>query len=93
MDVVLSDAPVTPSLNIRAYNHPLGDCEVSGSGTPALAKTYRRGFPKSLDGAPILLPTADTAIRRGLDQWFAAHGIRPVVVGEFEDYALLRVFG
>ena len=93
LDVVLSDAPVTPSLNVRAYNHALGESEVIWVGTPALAKVYRRGFPRSLDGAPILLPTDDTAIRRDLDQWCAAQGIRPVVVGEFEDYALLRAFG
>jgi LysR family transcriptional activator of nhaA len=93
LDVVLSDAPVAPSLNIRAYNHPLGECEVLWVGTPAMARKYRRGFPRSLDGAPVLLPTDDTAIRRGIDQWCAAQGVRPVVVGEFEDYALLRVFG
>jgi LysR family transcriptional activator of nhaA len=93
LDVVLSDAPVTPSLNIRAFNHPLGDCGVTWMGAPALAKTHRRGFPQSLDGAPVLLPTNDTAIRRGLDQWFDKRGLRPVVVAEFEDYALLRAFG
>lgn len=93
LDVVLSDAPVTPSLNIRAYNHPLGETQVSWVATPALAAKYRRGFPKSLEGAPVLLPTEDTALRRGIDQWCATQGIRPVVVGEFEDNALLRVFG
>ena len=62
-------------------------------GSPALARAHRRGFPRSLDGAPILLPTSDTVIRRGLDQWLASQGIRPIVVGEFEDYSLLRVFG
>jgi LysR family transcriptional activator of nhaA len=93
LDVVLSDAPVTPNLNVRAYNHALGDSEVIWMGTPALAKAYRRGFPRSLDGAPMLLPTDDTAVRRDIDQWCAAQAIRPVVVGEFEDYALLRVFG
>src|SRR5688572_33477512 len=67
LDVVLSDTPVTPSLNVRAYNHPLGECGVSWMGTPALAKSLRRSFPKSLDGAPVLLPTDDTAIRRDLD--------------------------
>lgn len=60
--------------------------------TPALAKTLRRGFPKSLDGVPVLLPTADTAIRRALDQWLDQHNVRPIVAGEFEDYALLREF-
>lgn len=93
LDVVLSDAPVTPSLNVRAYNHPLAEYEIVWMATKPLARRHRRRFPKSLDGAPVLLPTDDTAIRRGLDQWCAAQGIRPVMTGEFEDYALLREFG
>lgn len=92
LDMVLSDAPVTPSSNIRAYSHRLGASEEIWVATSALAKTLRRGFPKSLDGAPILMPTGDTAIRRALDQWLDQHEVRPVVVGEFEDYALLREF-
>lgn len=93
VDVVLSDAPVTPTLNLRLYNHHLGDCGVVWMAAPELAKQYGRGFPKSLNGAPVLLPTDDTAIRRRLDQWFAGFGIEPKLVAEFEDYALLRVFG
>jgi LysR family transcriptional activator of nhaA len=92
IDVVLSDAPITPSLNVRAYSHPLGSCEVLWMATPALAKTLRRGFPKSLDGVPILLPTDDTAIRRTLDQWLDRQNVRPIMIGEFEDYAMLREF-
>lgn len=92
LDVVLSDSPVTPSLNLRAYNHHLGGCDVSWMAAPALAKSLRAGFPKSLDGAPLLLPTSDTAIRRALDQWVDRHDVRPLVAGEFEDYALLREF-
>jgi LysR family transcriptional regulator, transcriptional activator of nhaA len=92
LDVVLSDSPVTPSLNLRAYNHHLGGCDVSWMAAPALAKSLRAGFPKSLDGAPLLLPTSDTAIRRALDQWLDRHDVRPLVVGEFEDYALMREF-
>jgi LysR family transcriptional activator of nhaA len=93
VDLVLSDAPVTPTLNVRAYNHLLGECGVAWIGAPDLAKRYRRNFPRSLNGAPILLPTDDTAIRRKLDRWFALHGIRPNMVGEFDDFALLRAFG
>jgi LysR family transcriptional activator of nhaA len=92
VDVVLSDSPVTPSVNDQAYNHPLGECGASWMATPALAKKLRRGFPKSLNGAPMLLPTADTAIRRSLDQWLDKQGIQPLIIGEFEDYALLREF-
>lgn len=92
IDVVLSDAPITPSLNVRAYSHSLGGCEEIWMATPTLAKTLRRGFPKSLDGVPVLLPTDDTAIRRALDQWLDKHDVRPLMIGEFEDYALLREF-
>jgi LysR family transcriptional activator of nhaA len=92
LDVVLSDAPVGPTVSVRAFNHLLGESPVVFMGTAELAKSHRRNFPKSLDGAPMLLPTNDTAIRRSLDQWFEATGIRPTIVGEFEDYALLREF-
>lgn len=92
-DVVLSDAPVTPTMNVQVYSHQLGTTGVVWMGVKRLAKMYARGFPKSLDGAPILLPTDDTAIRLRIDQWFASLGVRPKVVGEFEDYALLRAFG
>jgi LysR family transcriptional activator of nhaA len=92
VDVVLSDAPITPSLNVRAYSHSLGTCEVLWMATPTLAKTLRRSFPKSLDGVPVLLPTDDTAIRRALDQWLDRQDVRPVLIGEFEDYAMLREF-
>ena len=92
IDVVLSDAPLTSNLNVRAYSHPLGSCGVSWMATPTLAKTLRRGFPKSLDAVPMLLPTADTAIRRALDHWLDKQDVHPLMVGEFEDYALLREF-
>ena len=90
--VVLSDAPITPSLNVRAYSHSVGTSEVLWMATPTLAKTLRRTFPKSLNGVPVLLPTDDTAIRRALDQWFEKQDLRPVMIGEFEDYAMLREF-
>jgi LysR family transcriptional activator of nhaA len=93
VDVVLSDAPVTPSLNVRAYNHHLGECGLVWMAVPSLAKVHRATFPRSLDAAAVLLPTDDTAIRRSLELWFDKLGIRPLVVGEFEDYALLREFG
>ena len=93
VDVVLSDAPMAPSSSVRAYNHHLGACGVVWLGAPALAGTRRKGFPQSMAGAPVLLPTADTDFRRGIEQWFERHDLRPVVVAEFEDYALLREFG
>lgn len=93
VDLVLADAPLSPSLRIRAFSHLLGECGICFFAVPALAAAYRRGFPASLAGAPVLLPTDNTTLRRSLDQWFDAQGLRPQVVGEFEDSALLKVFG
>jgi LysR family transcriptional activator of nhaA len=89
LDVVLSDAPVGPSIRIRAFSHLLGECGVVFLATPELAAAHKRKFPKSLDGAPMLLPTETSALRRALDHWFGARGVRPKVVGEFDDSALL----
>jgi LysR family transcriptional activator of nhaA len=93
LDVVLADAPLNPSIRIRGFNHLLGECSVVFFGSEKLAAEYRRGFPGSLDGAPVILPTENTTLRRTLDQWFTTRGVRPRLVGEFEDSALLTVFG
>jgi LysR family transcriptional activator of nhaA len=93
LDVVLADRPSEPSFKVRAFSHLLGECGVSFLGTEALARAHRRGFPRSLDGAPFLLPMENTTLRRSLEQWFEAQGIRPMAVSEFEDSALLTVFG
>jgi LysR family transcriptional activator of nhaA len=93
LDVVLTDIPISPGSKIRAFSHLLGECGVSLLGTPALVAAHARGFPRSLDGAPFLLPAENTALRRSLEQWFDAEGIRPRVCGEIADPALLKVFG
>ena len=93
LDLVLSDSPIGPEVKVRAFNHLLGECGVSVFGTKDLATRYRRRFPASLEGAPFIIPTANTALRRALEHWFDAEDIRPSVFGEFEDSALLKVFG
>jgi LysR family transcriptional activator of nhaA len=93
LDVILTDAPASPNVKIRAFSHLLGESEIAFFGRPDLATKFRRRFPSSLDGAPMLLPTENTVLRRSLDQWFEAQDVRPNVVGEFEDSALLSVFG
>ena len=92
-DLVIADAPVGPHLKVRAYNHLLGESGVTLFGTSALARAHRRRFPKSLDGAPMLLPTENTTLRRSLEHWFERVEVRPRVVAEIEDTALLKVFG
>jgi LysR family transcriptional activator of nhaA len=93
LDLVLADSPVSPVLNIKAYNHILGESEISFFAQPGAAARYREGFPRSLDGAPMLMPTTSSTLRRALDQWLEREGIRPVIVAEFEDRALMKAFG
>jgi LysR family transcriptional activator of nhaA len=91
LDIVLADEPASTSLKFKTFNHLLGTCGVTFCAAPSLARKLRKGFPKSLDGAPALLPTHNTNLRRSLEKWFLALGIRPHTVGEFEDAALMTV--
>ncbi|MGB7346984.1 MAG: transcriptional activator NhaR [Pirellulaceae bacterium] len=93
LDVVLANSRLTPDISVRAFNHLLGQSDVTLLGTAELAKKYKQGFPKSLNGAPMLLPTQNTNLRRSLEQWFDEREIRPETIHEFEDSALMKVFG
>ncbi len=93
LDIIFSDSPVSPTVSVRAFNHLLGQCGLSFFGTTELTSKYRRKFPSSLGGAPLLMPGEQTAVRRDLEQWLYAREIRPKIVGEFEDTALMKVFG
>ncbi len=93
LDVVLSDAPIPPGVSVRAYNHHLGKCGVTFMARPTVANRLRRNFPTSMNGEPVLLPTPDAAVRSQIDEWFEKSAIRPSIVGEFEDSALLKAFG
>lgn len=93
IDIVLSDSPARKGLHVKAYNHFLGECGVTFLAVAGLANTFQRDFPKSLDTAPMLLPLDATALRKSLEGWFESLGIKPFIVGEFEDSALLKEFG
>lgn len=93
LDVVLTDRPVNSGASLRVFSHELGQCRIGFFGTAALAEAVRPDFPASLHGAPVLLPTRNNMLRGQLDRWFEANGLRPNVVGEFEDSALLATFG
>jgi LysR family transcriptional regulator, transcriptional activator of nhaA len=93
IDVVLADAPASPGTAVRTFNHPLGECGSSFFASPQLARTYRRGFPRSLDGVQMLLPSTNSTFRRALDQWFQLQNVRPEIVAELDDLALASVLG
>jgi LysR family transcriptional activator of nhaA len=91
LDLVLADEPAPSSPNLRAFNHRLGDCGVSFLATRTVASRLRGRFPRSLDGAPVLLPTHGTALRRSLDHWLQEEQVAPRVVAEYDDGALMKI--
>lgn len=93
LDIVLADQPMPTGLGFKAWDHLLGTSGLSFFASRRPAAGYRRRFPGSLDRAPMLMPSRNSALRRGLDRWFAEQGIAPRVVGEFDDSALMKAFG
>lgn len=93
LDLVIADRPLSSELGVRGYNHPLGRCAVDLHAAPPLAARYRSGFPRSLAGAPLLIPGAASTMRGALLRWFVERRIEPRVVGEFDDSALMKAFG
>ena len=93
LDLVISDRQIPAGLNVKAYNHKLGDSNISFFAQKKIAAKYTRNFPESLHGAPLLLPVKTNEMRRSMEDWFDNIGIVPNVVAEFEDSALLKAFG
>jgi LysR family transcriptional activator of nhaA len=91
LDIVLADEPASSALKAKTFNHRLGHSGVTFCAVPSLAAKLRRNFPQSLDGAPALLPTQNMGMRAALETWFDSKRIRPRLVGEFEDSALMEV--
>lgn len=93
LDLVIADRPMPARLSVRAFNHPLGESTLSVFGSPALRTVHPAPFPACLDQAPFLMPGEDVTIRGALVDWFEAQRLRPRIVGEFDDSALLKAFG
>lgn len=93
LDMIIADRPMPANLNVRGYSHLLGESGVTVFGTPALAREHSGDFPALLDKAPLLLPGEDVAIRPRLIHWLEAKHLRPQIVGEFDDSALMKAFG
>jgi LysR family transcriptional activator of nhaA len=93
LDVVLTDREVQPGSALKVFSHQLFESEMLVVGVPELAAQYGKDFPGNLNGAPFLLPTRNNALRGKIDEWFVQVKVKPDVVGEFEDNALLNTFG
>ena len=93
LDLVIADAPIPSAVSVRAFNHRLGSCGVSFFAAPALLESCKGRFPACLDGAPLVMPAAESAVGQRLRAWLRARSLHPRVVGECDDSALAKEFG
>ncbi len=93
LDLVLADRPMPPETNVKGYSHKLGDCGITFFAAPQLAAQLKGKWPRMLNAAPLLIPGENAAVRVTLMRWFDAQQIRPRIVGEFDDSALMHAFG
>jgi LysR family transcriptional activator of nhaA len=93
LDLVLSDSPAPTTLDFNVFSHKLGECGLSLLAISSLARKLQKGFPETLTNAPMLLPSQHTTVRRSLDRWLDERDLFPTIVAEFDDSALLKVFG
>ena len=93
IDLVLADRPIPSTVSARGFSHKLGESAVSFFATPQLANNLAGSFPNCLDGAPILLPSSDNQLRTSIDFWLDKQRIRPRLIAEFDDSALMKAFG
>ena len=93
LDMVLADRPMPPGMDVKGYSHPLIECDVAFFAAPNLAAELAGRFPENLDGAPLLIPGEDSALRVPLMRWLDRHSLHPRIVGEFDDSALMKAFG
>jgi LysR family transcriptional activator of nhaA len=93
VDAVILDCPIPPSVNVRAYNHLLGECGVSFLCSVRMADQVKGAFPKSLEQLDLLLPSTAAAVRTEIDSWIQKTKLNVKITGEFQDSALLKIFG
>lgn len=93
LDLVIADRPLPPGLGVKGYSHTLGRAPIACFAAPSLAARLRQDFPRSLHGAPMLLPGDGAVMRGSIIRWFSEHQIEPRIVGEFDDAALMTAFG
>ncbi|HEX7654226.1 MAG TPA: LysR family transcriptional regulator [Verrucomicrobiae bacterium] len=91
LDLVLSDEPAPANDDFKVVSHALGQSGITLCAPPKLADSLKRDFPRSLHRAPALLPSENTSLRRSLEAWFRLHRVKPNIVAEFEDLALMKV--
>ncbi|THF55540.1 LysR family transcriptional regulator [Ollibium composti] len=92
LDVVLVNQTPERDQLTRFVAHRLAEQPVSLIGTRArLGKIRKDDLAERLSSNPIILPTTDSSVKIGFDALVDRLGIRPQIVAEVEDMAMMRL--
>lgn len=92
LDIVLCDQIMSPLIRRQTMSYEVGSSTITLCGTKEMAQKLKKGFPRSLDGAPMVAPSDNSALREKLDAWFATNNIHPKILVETEDRTLAHYF-
>ncbi|WP_061033340.1 transcriptional activator NhaR [Vibrio splendidus] len=89
LDMILSDCPVDSSQSPGLFSKKLGE---SGMSFFCSGEVKGVNFPAVLEQRKLLIPGSRTSMGRKILQWFDRQGLKPDILGEFDDAALMKAF-
>lgn len=92
LDVALTDAALALK-NVRPHNFLLLESDLMLCGTPDLISRWNSNLPESLNQSPFLMPGPQFQIRQSLEAWLTTQRVTPMVVGEYNDSAMIKLLG
>lgn len=91
LDVVLANSAAPQDARTLLRNHLLNRQSVSLVGAGSRRKRRKFRFPEDLATEPLLLPSLDSEIRIAFDRVMERAGVRPIILAEVDDMAMLRL--
>lgn len=90
VDLVLSNQPARRDSETHWHSHLLAEQPVSLVGVPKWKQKKIR-FPDGMKDVPVILPSQESNTRAGFDRILASAGVRPRIVAEVDDMAMIRL--
>lgn len=93
VDAVLSDRPIPPGNSLKTYTQKLTESGLSFFIASDKADNLQGEFPNNMNEQEFLLPGDQSSIKQALMSWLDDHQVHPIIIGEFDDSALTKLFG
>ncbi len=92
IDLVVCDYPPAASEIGKVYSRSIAKAPVAVFGSHKFVG-LKRGFPRSLEGQPFILPTGHSKLRHDLDHYFSVNRLRIIPVAETQDTSVQKLLG